>query len=31
MDDLDLINRSVEKVEAMVNSVQNVVENVLRK
>ena len=30
MDDLDLIN-SVEKVEAMVNSIQKGVENVLRK
>ena len=30
MDDLDLIN-SVEQVEAMVNSVQKGVENVLRK
>ena len=30
MDDLDLIN-SVEQVEAMVNSIQKRVENVLRK
>ena len=30
MDDLDLINR-VEQVEAMVNSIQKRVENVLRK
>ena len=30
MDDLDLIN-SVEQVEAMVNSIQKGVENVLRK
>ena len=30
MDDLDLIN-SVEKVEAMINSIQKGVENVLRK